>query len=735
MPSPAEALAQAWRRLNYPASPAAPAWLARCVDLPAEAPLEEVAAALLEPARLRALSQNPEVAAALDCLAQQSGPARASSLLRQGVLDGLGDLELGLAELLEAGLLLVRPPAGRRAWSPEEELARRGFLRRELWLPQPVLEHWQQQAPFTAARTPILVEAPVVSPGAHSTRALEVDLLTLTCALDLDPLLLNKNGTPNLRSLGRAVSSLSLGEAGEAGPDLRDPEVMERALFLLALGLSLGALRVQGASVVASPQMGASFFEAPRGQRDRELRKAWRGLAQWHEPGAWLLLRHDDAGLTARGVLDAEGPGARLGGPRGQVLEDLARLPLDQWCYAQVVMDRLLELDRGYLASALASALTGPEAQPRVFVEAALHTALRWLGFVELGRDPQGRAALRWTPRGAHAVGVGQDTQPAQRPPGPPPLIVQPNLEVTVFLQDASLSTLFLLSQLGRRGRLTEHTAVYALDAAHVQRSYGRGLEAAQVVAFLREKGRTPLPDSVVFTLEDWQRVHRKVTLHASGALLEGLDPDALDVLLGGLDLVEEQDQPLRLGPSEVFLPAAAWERAARQPRAQTQQRFDYGPAPGLAGSPCLCHLEAVRFEALPGGLDLITAAELEHMAELVEPGLWELRAEKIRAHLGPRAEEALLSFLSPRLEDPPDAALRLRLRALVSQALHASVRPRVVLELSSAEVADLLLEVHEVEEHVQERLGPCALALDPEAAPAVEAFLRDLGLSRQQQE
>jgi hypothetical protein len=172
------------------------------------------------------------------------------------------------------------------------------------------------------------------------------------------------------------------------------------------------------------------------------------------------------------------------------------------------------------------------------------------------------------------------------------------------------------------------------LDAASVQRAYGRGRHAQEVIDFLLAHSRAPLPPSVEFTLRDWERVHRKVTLYAHGALLHQPDPDRLDLLLAALAHARaDLAPPARLSATDAFLPNLPPD-LARHGAMGPVKVFDLADAPVHAGDPCLRHTGDLRLEPAPGGLDLVTAALLPSLARPTGDGAWRLDGALARANI-----------------------------------------------------------------------------------------------------
>ncbi len=703
-----------------------------------------IARRLLDPEHLHNLLAHSEAARGALLIAAEAPSTRGDQLRREGILRGLGDLEPGMRHLLEAGLLVLVPAPGAREWELADELDTRRYLQRPLTLPPPLADALRPLLLDAAAQPPAhRASEPEVRPlPAASLLDLELNLLHFASRLGDHTLTLNKDGTPNRRSLARFTRGLRL--PGLPAPaaddlDLNDARVFERVHLLLALAAGLGFLRVDEPRRLAilDPDAARAFFTAAEAERDRALLRALRGAEVLDEIAAasfGLGLRSNTSPDPRRTSLLATPATLRLKGPRGQLLSDLKRLPLDRWTSLGHIVDLLLALDRGYLGATLAATPDAPAYAPDHFARAALISVLPWMGLLELATEPDYDDVprfARWTPRGLRLLAA---TPPPEPPPQGPCLTVQPNLEGTVYLQAASLAILQRLYEVGERTSLTNHTATFRFTAESVQRGYGRGASADGLLAFLNRHSHTPVPDGVAFVLRDWERVQQRITLYDGGTLLEHPDPDHLDLILGTLrHYLTDERAPIPLGATEVYLPDVEDSILTRAFDLHQAHRIDYteAPPPCLAADPDDADL---LLRPLPCGLDIITHAELERFAQPLgdpwEPSAWRLDLDRVRVRWPQDPARHLLDFLDLRMDDgvPPDLELLLlsRIRGDVHATLHEDA---IVITLSSPEVCDTLLDIPDVEDHTLQRLGPAALLVDPEGRDLIQQILGRLGL------
>mgnify|MGYP000442257825 CR=1 FL=1 len=667
------------------------------------------------------LDAEPKALAALSALALRKGKGRGGRLRRLAIMQGWGEIDQGLETLIAHGLVILMPAPGQRQWSLNQALGKRRHLQRELRAPEALLT-WVDQT------RGLLVPGEGFGLRDESIKALarwdmdrfERNLLRLTASLDGDGMALNKDLSPNRRSLARFVRGLGLPTGREIDDQsLAHPQVEEPLRHMLALARTMNLVSVEGGRMVSVFEPCAEFFQDDAQSRERALLRAYRTGELWFEVEAQ---RH----LT--GAQAAERPhvaGKGLAGARSQVLSDLAQLPIEGWALVEQVVGVLLALDRGFLAESI-----GSDIPVATFVQSILMVALPWLGVLELGQCADGRTVMRWTERGRRAA-LERDAEPddAVRPP---PLIVQPNFEVTVFAADASLKVLYGLHSIGELRKRNEHVATFVLDAIRVQRAYGRGQDAEAVIEFLKDASRTPVPDNVVFALRDWKRVQRKLTLYTCGALLHmpGV-PDRLDALADRLEhLPAVQGPVVKVGLEGVFVPEGQAQALVRHHDLDALHLIDYATAPPA----CFAHLGGVEIEALPTGLDMVTEAEIESVAVAIEvpedqAQRWRLDAGLMRQHWPQDTTAQALAFLSPRVEGGVKPHLELPLRALLDGLLATARVGVTVVTLSEASAVDRLLDSREADELIEARLGPKAVMLASERWPMMEALLVQLGL------
>ncbi len=139
---------------------------------------------------------------------------------------------------------------------------------------------------------------------------------------------------------------------------------------------------------------------------------------------------------------------------------------------------------------------------------------LHWLGLLDLG-DPEGRwEAVRLTPFGAWALGIGA---PPSLPEEGGRVIVQPDFRILVFepVPESILTALEAFADPSPGDPIS----IYQISRDTVYRGLQQGWDVPRIIRFLEGVSGEPLPPNVRRSLEDWHRrfhqirIYRRVTL------------------------------------------------------------------------------------------------------------------------------------------------------------------------------------------------------------------------------
>lgn len=566
-------------------------------------------------------------------------------------------------------------------------------------------------------------EVTEIVPG--SLDVLELNLLHVGWAFRFEPLRLNKSGAPNRRSLGRTASGVVMpGMRREIGEDvdLSDPEQIDYLAFVLAVSLELGTLGTSedGGELRADPEKQTEFYNATPVVRARRVHDAMTRLRYWNELRShafWQTEQRDEEHLSL-----LEPTGERLIGARSAVFSVIRKMRPDGWTRVEELADRCLDQHDDFLTRALAD-----DVATFGFAHAVVRRALSWSGLADVGKL-EDEPMFRLTSRGAAAFGAPVDEEP--RAASGKGLVVQPNLEVTAMLDSTPLSVLHSLYQIADRRALADRVATFVLSAQTAQRGYASGASAEEATAMFDTRGVTPLPDAVRFQLDDWERMHRRVTIYADGILFRHADPDHLDMIVGQL----RHDNPgvsfVRMGPSTTLASSTELEGLDRVIKRGQAFDVDYLGTP----PPCLAFVDSLTVQTDPVACDVVTDWELRRIADEVEATrttrVFRLNVDAIAKRWPKEPFQHVVDFLEPRVLEGLPAVQYLKLRSLLDKPTKASIRHAVtVLTIDNTEDADRLANAPEVSSYIVGRLGDRTFAIDPELEQELLDVLHDIGI------
>lgn len=122
------------------------------------------------------------------------------------------------------------------------------------------------------------------------------------------------------------------------------------------------------------------------------------------------------------------------------------------------------------------------------------------LGLVDVGMQGGRVTALRLSRLGAELL----DAEPADKVGGTRcSLIVQPDFEILVFPGDDVHDVLHQFDRFARRTK-SDHVFQFTIDRESIEAGLEDGLSCAQIVQELTDRARVPIPQNVLYSLEDW---------------------------------------------------------------------------------------------------------------------------------------------------------------------------------------------------------------------------------------
>lgn len=302
-----------------------------------------------------------------------------------------------------------------------------------------------------------------------------------------------------------------------------------------------GAIRIEGEEALPDPGGASRLFGHSGPWQAHTWARGWLVSRGWNDaegvPGAW------DEGVGRRDILVA----------REVLAWALASLVHtgDHWYDLATFLDGLHVLGKhkysGFLASPKGWKPAFPETpnkgaetpQERLragwFSSAgtwhanALTVTLVALGLVErawLGTGDAARPAFRLTDSGRAVFGAPEIPPPAE-PERAPCLLVQPNFDLIVYLDQATTQAAAFLGRVAEAGSdCSGPIQTLRITRTRFYESQESGVSLAEIVDFLKEQNRRELPANVLRSLADWAGKREGMTL-SSGLTLLGFPSTA----------------------------------------------------------------------------------------------------------------------------------------------------------------------------------------------------------------
>jgi len=327
-------------------------------------------------------------------------------------------------------------------------------------------------------------------------------LARVTCAAGQRPLTRNRNGKLSAASL-RGIERFT-------GPGLEHDYLLE----LIDGGITLGYLREEeDVSILPGTRLSlwtGHAIETIHAQLARhalyekypEAGRLLRAFAQLARPGQWYSLRN---------AVQAAISHPRQNNPAIRYHEGQFRYGEEE---DAVLTRKLLTL---------------------------LQETFHRFGIVDLGKVSGGDVLVSLTSLG-HALLLGQEeaSMPAPMPSGS--LIVKPDLEIFVPMEETPLQLLPVLSIFSEVSGVSDHTILFRLTREKYLSALQRGYPGDILPGLLEQHAREQrIPENVRRTLEDWNRTPRRVRIRKV-LLIECEDP----VMLAELSSYPELASHLR---------------------------------------------------------------------------------------------------------------------------------------------------------------------------------------------
>jgi hypothetical protein len=358
--------------------------------------------------------------------------------------------------------------------------------------------------------------------------------------------------------------------------------------------------------------------------------------------------------------------------------------------------------------------LADPADEGEAWVEAMF---LGWalpLRLVEAAQDGEGWW-VRLTAVGRHLLAGGP--APDLGNPFPRCLVVQPNGDVIAYRQGLTPG---LISRLSRFAdwKMIGPACTLGLSAEGVYRGLESGLTLADVVTVLQQHSGHPVPANVLDLVRRWAGKRERITVHAAATLLEFPSAADLEAALARGLVAQKVTDRMGLTNGEVDY---------KHFRLTGNRDYEAKPQKCVTFAP-----DGVTFAVDVAAADLLLEAELARLAEPV-PGDGPERRYRITPATARAVRDQGLTLAeldqwsASRAGGPLAASARLLFAG--SAGVTGEVRRRLVLTLPSEAVTDGVCQWPETADLLEDRLGPCAVAVAEEDADELLRRLAAVGV------
>jgi len=235
------------------------------------------------------------------------------------------------------------------------------------------------------------------------------------------------------------------------------------------------------------------------------------------------------------------------------------------------------------------------------------------------------------------------------------------------------------------------------------------------------------VPPAVKFALQDWERLHRRVTVFLHGDLVAATGKADPEVVQSGVVFaVDNRDHTDRIDAIHTFVLGAYSDGVDKALTAHKPRIIDYNGAI----VPSLVWAEADRLRAPNGATDLRILSKLQSVAVHEDDDQYRLDVKKVNAVFGDDdGYAALIEFLRSSMASGFTPERELHLKKALGQPAKAKVETMEVLTLLSAEDGDRVARIADLQPFIVARLGPAAFRVVPGTIAKMVTVLTKLGV------
>lgn len=651
---------------------------------------------------------------------------RGERLKKRWFLHGYDDFDAAIVPLVESGMVVVGNLSAREPVSLETALE------------QGILQQWLQVTPsFEKLAGDPPPQRDVVQQVADETQVeterrtlvVEFNILNVVRYVEHHAIRLNRDGSPHRSDLkGLAPLLIDLpGTNGraDAAPDPLTVHGWDVIVFLMSLAQSLGLIERRDDTIRARAKAN-DYFRKPLVERLPILSRALEHQRAWSELDAATWFEEGEPPMTGQGdggFLEEGGHGATLAGPRSSVFAAIRRLNPQDWFDVDDTVNTITGLERQYLLDALPIP-TGDEQSAYTFVRAVITMALPHVGAMTIGRSSDNSLRARLTPIGRAMLGMAEAPP---EPDGKGAVLVEPNFEITAFLDMASLHLLYDVSRFAELVQTSERVVRYHLAGESAQWGYARGYTAGGIIRVLETYSPQPVPPAVSFALQDWERLHRRVTVYVHGDIVGATEFSDPEIVQSGVEfVVDGSDESERIDAIHTYVGTGHLEALKHALTAHKPRVIDYdGPI-----EPSLHWIDDERIRAPLGATDFRLIARLRRVCEQEDEETFRILPNRVLSEWGKaNGFDTLRGILRQGVVGGLTAEREIALKRLLGAPMQGVVATLTVLTMPSADDGDRVNGIQGIDKLVARRLGPTAFEVADGALPKLIALLESLGI------
>jgi hypothetical protein len=346
----------------------------------------------------------------------------------------------------------------------------------------------------------------------------------------------------------------------------------------------------------------------------------------------------------------------------------------------------------------------------------ALMVTLVEVGMVERGRreDNGGGFCFRLTPLGRAVFGAPEVEMPVEQTR--PFLLVQPNFDVVVYVNEASTGAAGTLGQLLEAPKSNAGPVrTYRLTHNSVYRALESGMNPEQIIDTLKRNSQRELPANVLQSLAGWVARRESLVVQSDLTLLAFTEPAARDAYVAAT-------QGKAVGEFFAVLPASAKLKPAQR---EGKLALDHT---GLLRRT----LEVDEYGRIQNreAYDMVQESRLRRFAQRSETG-WQLSAGSVRAAAARNHKADLLSrWLNNHMAQPMPRLIEYALFAWTNKTPTLAMARTVLLHVANKDFYDVIARSPRLRPFIAGSPGPGWLAVPADAAKQLTETLEELGFA-----